>query len=82
MNNVPPPVDGISDGIDELIEEHLARLTEKVNERSSIPEIADEVSSLNDLLISYRLRDELLEQLLDRSTAESRRQQILATLPG
>ncbi|HKA21072.1 MAG TPA: hypothetical protein VKN18_22515 [Blastocatellia bacterium] len=73
-------VDDLSQSLEELIGDHLSRLTEKLQDGASIAELADEVGRLNDLLISYKLRDELLERLLDNATSEARRNQILETL--
>src|SRR5262249_636877 len=73
-------VDDLSQSLEELIGDHLSRLTEKLQSGASITELADEVGRLNDLLISYKLRDELLERLLDSATSEARRNQIHETL--
>ena len=73
-------VDDLSQSLEELIGDHLSRLNEKLKCGASIAELADEVARLNDLLISYNLRDELLERLLDSATSEARRNQILETL--
>ena len=80
MSDSPRLDDDLSTSLEELVEEHLHRLSEKTKSRASLNEIAEEVSRLNDLLISYRLRDELLEQLIDYRTPEYRRRQIAATL--
>jgi hypothetical protein len=77
---LPPPIDDLSHSIEELISDYLTRLTEKLQQGKSISELAEEAGRLNDLLISFKLRDELLERLLDTSTPEDRRQQIRATL--
>jgi len=73
-------VDDLSHSIEELIGNHLSHLTEKLENGGSISELAEEVGQLNDLLISYKLRDELLERLLDSNTTEARRKQIRETL--
>src|SRR5215510_1629220 len=73
-------VDDLAHSLEELIGDHLANLTEKQQRDGSISELADEVGRLNDLLISYKLRDELLERLLDSETPEVRRTQIRETL--
>ena len=73
-------VDDRSSSIEVLIEEHLSRLREKLGPQYSLAELAAEVQSLNDLLLAYKLRDELLEQILDIETPKRRREQIRETL--
>ena len=73
-------VDDRSSSIEILVEEHLGRLREKLGPQYSLTELVDEVQSLNDLLLSYKLRDELLEQILDIETPERRRAQIRESL--
>src|SRR4030095_4812947 len=72
--------DDLSRSIEELIGDQLTRLTEKFQQGHSVEELADDVGRLSDLLISYQLRDELLERLLDPSTPEARRHQMRETL--
>ena len=75
-----PRLDDASTSLEELVEKHLRRLTKKIKSDAAVEEIASEVASFNDLLVSYQLRDELLEQLIDNRTPDYRRRQIVATL--
>jgi predicted nucleic acid-binding Zn ribbon protein len=71
-----PSVDEVSDSLEELIEEHLKRINEKLGQPHSLAEIADSVSQLNDLLASYKKRSELLNSLVDVKTPISKKESI------
>ena len=79
MHESPQIVD-ISEGLDELLEAHVRNLSEKFSRPYAIEEVEEELSALNDLVYTYKRRDELLEKLLDTSTAEEKRKQIRAAL--
>jgi hypothetical protein len=66
--------------LDELIEAHLQALFAKLACPHTIDELEAEVARLNDLIQSYKLRDELLERLLDSATPEEKLRQVVETL--
>ncbi len=66
--------------LDELIEHYLQVLLEKLARPHSLNDIETDLANLNDLIYSFKRKDELLEKLIDKTTPEQKRQQILATL--
>ena len=66
--------------LDELIEHQLQVLLEKLARPHNLNDIETDLATLNDLIYSFKRKDELLEKLIDRSTPEQKRRQILATL--
>jgi hypothetical protein len=70
----------LSEGLDELLETHVQNLSEKLSRPYAIEEIEEDLSALNDLVYTYKRRDELLEKLLDGTTAAEKRKQILEAL--
>ena len=79
-SNHPRPVDEVSDSLGELIEEHIKRITERLDRDHSLTDIADSVARLNDLLSTYKQRAELFDHLADLSTPEREKKQIRAAL--
>ena len=78
MSNSPPQLQEDFHSLGDLIEKHLAGIEAKISRNDSIADIAQEVAKLNDLLVSYQRRDELLERLLDTETPSTKRKQIRA----
>jgi hypothetical protein len=70
----------VSEGLDELLETQVRTLAETLCRPHTIEEIEVELGALNDLVYTYKRRDELLEKLLDTTTAEEKRGQILEAL--
>ncbi|HKP87788.1 MAG TPA: hypothetical protein VJZ26_16930 [Blastocatellia bacterium] len=68
------------DGLDELIDSHVRNLANKLSRSHTIEEIEGELTTLNDLIYSYKRKDELLEKLLDETTSGEKRKQILQSL--
>ena len=66
--------------LDELIEHHLQALINKLASPHSLREIGTDLATLNGLIYSFKLRDELLEKLIDNTTPEEKRRQIRETL--
>lgn len=66
--------------LDELIEAHLQALFAKLARPHTAEVIGADLATLNDLIQSYKLRDEMLERLLDSATPEENRRQIIETL--
>src|SRR6266849_252296 len=79
MQNSPETAN-VSEGFEELLETHVRNLSEKLYSPHTIEDIGAELATLNDLVYSYKRRDELLEKLLDATTAEDKRRQIRAML--
>jgi hypothetical protein len=79
MQDSPQTTD-VCEALDELLEAHLRNLSEKLQSPERIEDIGAELATLNDLVYSYKRRDELLEKLLDCTTAEDKRSQIRVTL--
>src|SRR5262245_54777315 len=79
MQESPQTVD-LSEGLDELLEAHVRNLSEKLSRPYTIEDVEEELSALNDLVYTYKRRDELLERLLDSSTAEEKGAQIREAL--
>ena len=73
-------VENETGSLDELIETRLQDLLDKLAGPHTTEELEAEISSLNELIQSYKLRDEMLEKLLDSSTPEENRRQIIETL--
>src|SRR5262245_36549494 len=69
MENDPETISA-SEGLEELLETHISRLTEKLSRPYTLDEIEAELSALNDVVYTFKLRDELLEKLFDEATAE------------
>ncbi len=69
-----PQASEVSNGLDELLETHIHNLSEKLSRPHTLEEIETELAALNDLIYTYKRRDELLEKLLDGMTAEGERQ--------
>ena len=66
--------------LDELIEHHLQVLLEKLARPHTLNDIEADLTTLNDLIYSFKRKDDLLEKLIDSATPEQKRRQILATL--
>jgi RecJ-like exonuclease len=66
----------VSNGLTELLESHIRSLSAKLSRPFSIHEIEEEMVALNDLVYTFKRRDELLEKLLDTQTAEDKRREI------
>lgn len=66
--------------LDELIGAHLQALFAKLARPHTVEVIEADLATLNDLIQSYKLRDEMLERLLDSATPEENRRQIIETL--
>lgn len=66
--------------LDAQIEARLQALFDKLARPKAIEEIEAEVATLNELMQSYKLMDEMLERLLDSATPEENRRQIIETL--
>lgn len=66
--------------LDELIEAHLQALLDKLARPCTAEVIGAEVATLNDLLQSYKLMNEMLERLIDSATPEENRRHIIETL--
>jgi len=66
--------------LDELIEHHLQILLEKLARPHTLNDIETDLATLNDLIYSFKRKDDLLEKLIDSATPEQKRHQILATL--
>src|SRR5437870_1602290 len=79
MQNSPQIAD-LAQGLDELLETHVQNLSEKLYGAHTIEDIGAELVTLNDLVYSYKRRDELFEKLLDVTTAENKRKQIRVML--
>jgi hypothetical protein len=75
-----PPVSDISNGLAELLEAQIRALSGKLSRAYTIEEIEAELSALNDVVYTFKRRDELLEKLLDSATPEDKREQIRETL--
>ena len=69
-----------SSRLDELIEYYLQRLLEKLARPHSLNDVEADLANLNDLIYSFKRKDELLEKLIDNATPEHKRRQIFATL--
>ena len=67
-------------GLDELIESHLKALFDKLSSPHTLVDIELELATLNDLIYSFKRKDELLEKLIDSNTPEDKRRQIRETL--
>jgi excinuclease UvrABC ATPase subunit len=65
---------------DELIEHHLQVLFDKLSGPHTLNEIQANLATLNDLIYSFKRKDELLEKLIDNTTPEEKRHQIRETL--
>src|SRR5690349_11150831 len=63
----PSSVLDSAEGLDQRIEAHLQRLSERIG-RSYTTDVIEVVESLSSLLYSYKTRDEMLEVLLDSET--------------
>jgi DnaJ-class molecular chaperone len=70
------PINEVPDGLEELIDEHLRRITNRLRQVHSVEDVSKEVAALNDLLNSYKQRSELFDSLADVKTPEAKRQQI------
>src|ERR1044072_5203586 len=79
MAQSPQEID-VSNSLDELIEHHLQVLLEKLARPHSLNDIEADLVTLNDLIYSFKRRDELLEKLIDKTTPERKRREILTTL--
>lgn len=79
MERMPFELEDLS-SLDEIIENHLQVLLEKVAKPHIINDIEDDLANLNDLIYSFKRKDELLEKLIDKTTPEQKRLQIIATL--
>jgi len=66
--------------VDELIEDHLKALFNKLSTPHTLDDIEGELATLNDLIYSFKRKDELLEKLIDSNTPEDKRRQIRETL--
>jgi hypothetical protein len=66
--------------LDELVETYIRSLADKLSLPHTLQEIEAEVAVLNDLIHAFKHKDELLEKLLDASTAQSTRIQIRESL--
>ena len=64
----------------ELVESHTRSLFQILERPHTIEEVEQEVETLNDLIYSFTRTNELLEKLLDNSTSDSKRAQVLKTL--
>jgi len=72
--------DASSNGLEELLESHISKLADKLSLPYTLEEIEAELASLNDLVYTFKRRDELLEKLLDGATTEYKREQIREAL--
>lgn len=75
MKQIESPKDDTR-SLDELIEAHLQALFAKLSRSHTTEEVEADIAMLNDLMQSYKLKDELLERLLDAATPEEYRRQI------
>jgi hypothetical protein len=66
--------------LDELIEDHLRVLFGKLAGPHTLDDIDAELATLNDLVYSFKRKDELLEKLIDETTPDEKRSQIRKTL--
>src|SRR5215216_4441203 len=78
--NDESPVSEDTIGLDDLVEAHVRSLANKLSLPHTLQEIEAEVAALNDLIHSFKHKDELLEKLLDAATAEGERGRIRQTL--
>src|SRR5262245_26421656 len=69
-----------SNGLEELLESHISKLAEKLSRPFTLDEIEADLASLNDLVYTFKRRDELLEKLLDSATTEYTQEQIREAL--
>jgi hypothetical protein len=69
-----------TDALHQLIETHVRSLSEKLSNHHPLTEIEAAMAALNNLIYSYKRRDELLEILLDGAIPEKQRSQICDTL--
>jgi hypothetical protein len=80
MENMPQVAEASNNGLEDLLEKHISKLSEKLSRPYTLDEIETELTALNDLVYTFKRRDELLEKLLDGSTAEDKRKQIREAL--
>lgn len=66
--------------LDELIGEHVIRLSEKLASPHSLEELEAEITILNELVKSFKFRDELLKRLADDNVPDVRRKQVREAL--
>ena len=66
--------------LDEMIEDHLKVLLNKLAKPHNLSDIQEDLANLNGLIDSFKRRDELLEKLIDNTTSEEKRRQIRETL--
>jgi hypothetical protein len=71
---------GATQSLDDLIENHLKSLFDKLSRPHSLDDIESELATLNDLIYTFKRKDELLEKLIDSTTPEENRCQIRKTL--
>ena len=79
MKSSPQKIEA-SNGLDEIIENRLQALLNKLSRPHTLNDIEADLIALNDLIYSFKRRDELLEKLLDNTTTEEKRRQIHETL--
>ena len=79
MQSMPRELE-VSTSLDELIEHYLQLLLEKLARPHTLNDIEEDLANLNDLVYSFKRKDELLEKLIDKTTPEQKRQQIIASL--
>jgi rubrerythrin len=75
-----PSVSEDASSLDDLVESHVRRLANKLSLPHTPQEIEAEVTALNDLIHSFKHKDELLEKLLDSTATAHQRRQIRETL--
>src|SRR5262245_59566081 len=75
-----PRLDESTKDLNTLIETRLQRLSERIGRSYLLEETKADLESLSDLIYIYKIRDEMLEELLDLKTQDSRRTEILGAL--
>lgn len=79
MNEKPCTGEDLS-SIHELVEQRTRSLFEKLSTTYTLEDLQAEVSALNELIETYKRKDEMLEKLLDKATPASTQNRIRETL--
>jgi hypothetical protein len=74
------PVEDVDTLLYDLVETHVRKLSNTLSSSSTLEEVEAEVNALNNLIYTYKRRDELLEKLLDTSIPDEKRRQIRETM--
>jgi hypothetical protein len=72
MASEPLQLEG-AHSLGELVESHLQVLFDKLARPHTLDDIEADLATLNDLIYSYKRKDELLEKLIDSATPEENR---------